>query len=179
METNTLQKLLNLPPVHVQKAIKQKIRECMDTLENHFGTPLTKPTVVYDLKGHTAGEAYYGENKVRLNLDLLWNEETQREMIDVTLPHEVAHLVAHERHGPLIKSHGWQWAYVMRVLGLPPDRTHLMRTTAARKRKKMPRPFKYHCYCKTHHLTKIVHKRILQGRQYECHDCGGRLTRIN
>jgi SprT protein len=158
------------PSVRTITEVNAKMDECYAILEKHFGVKLSRPTVRYDLEGHVAGYALIRENAIRLNLHLI---STHRDdMINNTLPHEIAHIVTYQIY-PSATAHGRHWASVMWVLGLPADRCHTYETKAARVRK---REYHYECGCPEGHLvTKTIHNRIQQGRMYTCRKCHTRL----
>lgn len=165
-----IRRALQLPP---DDAVERKVLACMNILREHYPS-LKDPEIRYDLKGHTAGMA--NASYIRINVDLLYTEHKD-DMLNQTIPHEIAH-VAQRQLFPCSKPHGREWAHFCYLLGIPAERCHNYETTAARKRSKMPRPFVYVCSCRKHYLTKILHKRILQGRYYKCRDCGQTLAFI-
>lgn len=63
------------------------------------------------------------ENLLRFNLQLY--RENSEDFLKQTVPHEVAHLVAHQLFGDRIQPHGEEWQLIMRgVYELPPHRCH-------------------------------------------------------
>lgn len=157
-------------PFGIALAVREKIAEC---LEHYPAVP--SPDVLYDLKGHTAGQAISSRNQIRLNLALLKDSRYSDDMLNDTVPHEVAHIVV-RFHFPLARSHGWEWQTVMNKFGVPATRCHNYETEAARTRKATSRPYPYHCQCQTHWMTKLIHGRIQKGREYSCRDCKGILS---
>src|SRR5437763_582467 len=172
---------LKVPP---DDAVQRKVEETVKLLSHELATPLEVPPVVYDLKGTKAGQhtcRYYTNNpettfdhKIRVNNDLLYTPAYE-EMIQQTIPHEVAHAVAAQIYGAKV-GHGYQWQRLMHLLGLPAKRCHSFEVEKARKRTKMDRPYIYTCACnRTYPLTQIVHRRILANkdphRQYTCKFC--------
>lgn len=111
---------------HIQQRCLDRIVECQSLVK----TSLASPTVSFDLRGTTAGEAYGPKNHIRLNGQLL--NENIDEFIEQTVGHEWAHLAARNLHGPGIRSHGPEWKGVMIKLGLDPARCHTYETTKAR-----------------------------------------------
>lgn len=164
---------LGEPSADLQVEVNNAIAKAMQTLEEHFDQTFERPVVTYDLKGHTAGYAVISENLIRLNTELLYTHHD--DMIERTVPHEVAHIVQYQKY-PGSKSHGGEWQYIMAILGLPADRTHSYKTTAARVRK---REFIYYCTdnCpgNPHMVTKTLHNRILKGQIYTCRQCKAQL----
>lgn len=78
--------------------------------------------IQYDLRGTTAGKAYYGQALVKLN-PILFHENTE-DFIKNTIPHEIAHLLAVSIYGWSGRGHGPVWKDVMRKLGCNPARCH-------------------------------------------------------
>lgn len=120
-------------PQHIQQRCVDRIVECQKLVK----TAMASPTVSFDLRGTTAGEAYSDKNHIRLNGQLL-NENTEH-FIEQTVGHEWAHLAARHLHGPRIRSHGPEWKSVMVKLGLDPARCHTYATQKARVVKAKPK----------------------------------------
>ena len=100
--------------------IQERVEKLVDISNEKLGLNMSYPKITYDLKGTVAGQAFYYENKLRLNSVALKNYRDH--FIKQTVGHEVAHLVAFQKHGHDIKPHGYEWANVMRMYKLPPDR---------------------------------------------------------
>jgi SprT protein len=166
MELNDLMRLAGIEPPGIREQVYAKLQECADKL--NYTDDL--PVVVFDLKGRTAGQAILNRNKIRLNVELLHTHVDR--MLNQTLPHEFAHIVAYKEHGD--NGHGYYWKWTMIRLGLVPDRTHDMPVTAARHTKK----YTYYCKCGPQQIGSTRHKRVLQGKsRYGCKVCGATLLR--
>ena len=113
-------------PQHVQQRCVARIIECQKLVN----TSMASPTVSFDLRGTTAGQAYPGKNHIRLNGQLL-NENTEH-FIEQMVAHEWAHLAASNLHGRNIRAHGPEWKSLMTKLGLDPARCHIYKTQKAR-----------------------------------------------
>ena len=161
--------VLDQPPDRLGQRINRKTIETMAILSQKCNHPLLPPQIVYDLRGRTAGQAI-GGRKVRLNLQLLLDPRFQENMIEQTLPHELAHIAVRQLF-PHAKSHGREWQAMMRLLGLPAERCHNYETTPARVKKK----YATHCDCKTHPVTITIIRRMRQGTPYFCRNCGAQL----
>ena len=177
MDADKIAKLLGEPPPALKAQVDEAIRHTLQVLAIKLPSDIAEmlpplPVVVFDLKGTTAGQAWTGENKIRVNLGVLMNPKYQEDMLEQTIPHEVAHLVTRAIWGSQVKSHGRQWAFIMNLLGKPAKRCHTYEVEPARKRAK---PFRYECDCQTHMVSVTIHRRITQGREYKCTDCNGRL----
>lgn len=171
LDLDTLTRLLGKVPPDKEAAINKAVDDCLDKLGARFNRTFVRPTIVYDVKGTTAGFAHYGKNEIRLNTELLYTHWD--DMLHNTVPHEVAHIVAGQQYGFRIKPHGGEWALCMIALGLEPTRCHNYEVKKARVHK---RPFVYTCDCQEHHVTALLHRRMLSGRTYHCNTCKGRLT---
>lgn len=136
---------------------------------------LPLPAVRFDLRGRMAGQTVLARQKtdddaIRINVDLLLTHK--RHMIDVTVPHEVAHVAIHRCCGRGARPHGREWKALMGVFGVPADTCHNLPTTPTRQLRR----FRYRCGCgEPAWLTSIRHKRALSGTAYRCKRCGQQL----
>jgi SprT protein len=94
----------------------------VDLLKTKCGIHLPRPRITFNLRGTTAGRAYYRENRVAFNPILL--DENPEHFVKQTVGHEVAHLAAFVKHGGRIDPHGREWKHVMWQLSLPAKRCH-------------------------------------------------------
>ena len=46
--------------------LSKQIKETLALAEEKFNVAFPTPTVLFDLRGHTAGQAFFGKNKIRL-----------------------------------------------------------------------------------------------------------------
>lgn len=162
----------------------QQVHHFVDLANKRYGINMSYPTITFDLRGTTAGMAYSGEHKVQFNAGLLVRNVD--EMLEDTVPHEVAHLVTYRLHPTsrrwtgkkwvrTIKPHGDEWKSVMRALGVTPDRTHNMDVSEVRVKKNVTK-YEYRCNCRTHEVGGKVHNKIQAGHTYTCRKCKGKLT---
>ena len=107
----------------LQQRVLTRIVEC----HTHHGGSMPVPTVSFDLRGKTAGQAFLSKHHIRLNGQLL--NENPDDFIHQTVGHEWAHLLCHYRHGPRVAAHGKEWKLIMVALGLNPERCHTYDTT--------------------------------------------------
>lgn len=114
----------------VLQTIQQRCVDRIVQCHSLVNTTMASPTVSFDLRGTTAGQAYPGKNHIRLNGQLL--NENIDDFIEQTVGHEWAHLAAANLHGQKIRSHGPEWKRVMQRLGLDPARCHTYTTKKAR-----------------------------------------------
>lgn len=98
-----------------------------------YGVDLSKVGIRFDLKGRVAGYAcargFLGSRTyfMRFNYDMLMrgDAEVLRDMIEDTVPHEIAHIVCFMKP-QLGRNHDAGWASVARALGSTGNRTHDM-----------------------------------------------------
>lgn len=109
------------------KAVEDKIAEVKAVALKTYGIDLSDLVVRYDLKGRTAGWAI-GSRTIRLNTTAIFGDEAHfLDMVNDTVPHEIAHILAH-RNPSLGRKHDAGWASVCRALGGTGKRTHNMTT---------------------------------------------------
>ncbi len=127
----------------------------------------------FDLKGHTAGQAFYMENRLRFNNELL--ERYKQLFIIETVDHEMAHLFAYHM-SPGCSAHGYTWKYVMHIILGHTDaqRCHSMKTNAARRVAK----HSYTCGCgDVHRVGTKLHNKMRKGSHRICSKCHERLVK--
>ena len=124
----------------------------------------------FDVRGKTAGyfkQLANGYTLINFNHALL--KANGESFINRTVPHEVAHLVAHQLHGFTIRPHGKEWKAVMQLFKADTSRCHEYDVSKLCTRQY--KRFKYHCDCQKHYLTSIRHNRVLSGQNYLCRKC--------
>ena len=170
---------MNVTPA-IREDVHDKIRACIERAEQQLNREFTPSYEVrFDLRGRTAGmcvcdhTGIYERFVLRFNVDLL-NSDHYGEMLQQTVPHEVAHMLARMVFGRRAKGHGKPWKTMMHVLGVEALRCHNFDVEPARK----VRRWEYVCGCKTWQLTTVRHNRIVKGTQrYSCPKCNTRLER--
>jgi len=138
---------------------------------------LPRPTIRFDLRGKSAGQARAKEGGnwlIRYNACLL--ERNPREFLAQTVAHETAHLVAFSLFGPGISPHGHEWRAIMGIFGASPTRCHRYNVEGLQTLH-LSR-YDYRCACRIHRLTSIRHNRIRRGQTYLCRQCGEALERV-
>lgn len=147
--------------------LRQRVEACYVQAEAFFKRTFPRPQVSFKLRGQKAGVAHLHENLLRFNPQLYL--ENQADFLQQTVPHEVAHLVAHQLFGEGIQAHGQEWQLIMQgVYELPPKRCH----SYAVKRRATTR-FIYRCPCPDSDFafTAQRHTLVSQGRRYLCKRC--------
>ena len=97
----------------------------------------------------TAGRAWLEDSWIELNPLLIKHGEKE---VRLTLLHELAHLVAHERHGRRIAPHGLEWQRACADLGIPGAPV-------------------------THRLD-LPRRKVARRYYYECPSCGAGMRRV-
>ena len=109
------------------KIVQDKIESVKALVKQKYGQDMSDLIVRYDLKGRTAGWAI-GQRTIRLNTTAIYGDESHfKDMVNDTIPHEIAHIVCH-RNPSLGRKHDYGWAAVCRALGGTGKRTHDMTT---------------------------------------------------
>ena len=141
--------------------ISDKIRECIDKANSLYAKNLEIPSFSYKQIGRVAGRAFLNQWKIVINPDFLFNGHLE-DMIENTVPHEIAHLIAFRLFND--NGHGRFWKMVMVHLGLNPERCHNYSLEGVKTRKSK-RNVK--CACPTcgeqFHITQYKAKHILLG----------------
>ncbi len=114
-------------PYDIQRKVLEATARVVELARTLYQRNFPMPTVAFDLRGRTAGQAFLQKNMLRYNAVLLM--ENLEDFLAEIVPHEVAHLVAHQYYGARISAHGPEWKSVMRKLGVEPNRTHSLDTT--------------------------------------------------
>ena len=177
-------KYITVSPI-LEKAVRDKIEATLEICRKKYGKPLPMPTLKFRQSGRIGGyyqpsQAFWGKPELLvINPDYFKNHYD--EQLNVTVPHEVAHYVTHHVFGN-VQAHGWQWASVMRVIGLPPDRCHTFSLEGVKTRE-VAKPYHYACGCDIkHNLTKQKHNKCqsnltVYGKTgYTCRKCRKPLT---
>ena len=156
----------------MSELLNTRVESCFQQAESFFKRTFKRPVVSLKLRGQKAGVAHLHENMLRFNPQLL--AENTADFLGQTVPHEVAHLVAHQIFGDRIQPHGQEWQLIMRgVYELPPHRCH----SYAVQRRQATR-YIYRCPCPDSDFpfTLQRHRLVRQGRRYLCRRCRGLLA---
>jgi SprT protein len=148
-----------------------RVEACYQQAETFFKRPFKRPVVSLKLRGQKAGVAHLHENKLRFNAQLY--QQNTEDFLRQTVPHEVAHLVAHQLFGGRIQPHGQEWQMIMQgVYELKPLRCHSYEV----KRREVTR-YLYRCPCaEVFPFTAQRHGLVRQGRRYLCRRCNQALV---
>ena len=149
-----------------REEVIQKSYEYIDKANALYNLNIVYPEILFNLKGVTAGIAYYNPLRVRYNQFLL-NENTQ-EFISTTVPHETAHIVEFVKYGRC--GHKENWKGIMRAFGITnPQRCHDFNTAYCRRKSQQ---YIYTCGCMEHRFGKKLHERLkYDSFGYTCKKC--------
>lgn len=84
------------------------------------------PLEITRIHGAVAGQAWYnGDRPTRIVLSWDYLLTNPKQMMEDTLPHEVAHAVARRLYGATIRPHGVEWQGIyLGLTGRMPERCH-------------------------------------------------------
>ncbi len=161
----------------MQNEVIQLTHHYIDLAVSTLGLRLEKIPIRFDIKGKCSG--MYRSNTrgkvIRYNPYIFakYYEDNLRN----TVPHEVAHYVAHSAAGKKrIKPHGKEWQSIMHHFGCKPTVTSNYDLSGIPIKRQQT--FLYHCRCNQHLLTITRHKKIIQQKtEYFCRKCKAKLTR--
>ena len=154
----------------LRRAAEHAVERYFALAEERFGRVFKRVEVFFDLRGRTAGQAWFpadGPPFLRFNLELL--KGNQEDFLIRTVGHEVAHVVDRVIVGRArIRPHGPSWRAVMAAFGLPANRCHQYQTTPARQPR---RTFPFRCECRQWQFTIVRKRRHARGVVYSCPKC--------
>lgn len=154
------------------QAISARIEQAFKKAEEVYNRPFQRCSIRLDINpsSNTAGQACYGKRLIRINRTTYHSHPSH--VLDVTCPHEVAHIVSVDLYGMRGTGHGPAWKSVMRNIGLKPERCHSLVTPRS-----TSKPV-YQCerpHCKKQIMTgKTTHSRVSNGKaKFPPCKCGG------
>jgi SprT protein len=163
----------------LESAVRNKMLNTIDICRNKYSLDIPLPVIKFRQLGRRAGVCRFDflskTGLIVINPDFFKNHYD--DMLNDTVPHEVAHHVSAYVYGPAGHNHGHFWKGVMQKLGIPaPDRCHEYSLEGVKVRN-VQRPYKYVCGCSTeHNFTEFKHKRhqqlLMMGYNgYRCKHC--------
>lgn len=160
-----------IPPSEIKAAAERRVMECLEIAKLKAGISLKYDGVIFFDNSRAAGYVYpTRSNVVYLNLPLMMRNE--KDFLEDTIPHEVAHLVARAiqvKSGRVEGAHGKTWKAVMsRVYGLNPVRCHSYEVSGIGRKTKT---YKYICSCKKFEVGSVRHNKMMKGAKYTCKLC--------
>lgn len=160
----------------LKRKCEDKVLETYMLAQRVFGRTFDICKLEFTVGGkRVGGYAQPTNNLINLNPHFFQFKNNIDHIINVTIPHEIAHLLDNIMYPSKTKRHhGPTWKYIMVKLGLKPDRCHDMEGTKEYKPSgPRPRPYVYECpSCKrVFHLTSNLHTKILRGQWRKCSVC--------
>lgn len=129
--------------------------------------------IVFVWSGRVAGMAKRQKDVYNLEFNIEAIHRDRTEMVDNTIPHEMAHIVDMYLHGGK-SSHGPRWQAIIQALGGSTDRTHDIPLTKARRSRK----YLYTASCgSTVEVGPRHHKAVQRGGKLVVKKTGGKITR--
>lgn len=121
--------------LHHQQPIRDAVRKCVDLANEKYGfnVPMDNIRISFKTKGRAAGTACRRGSQYYLEFSLESADIDIREMLEDTVPHEVAHLVCFFDYS-LGRNHDRGWKRVCIGLGGTGNRTHAQQLTKAKYR---------------------------------------------
>jgi SprT protein len=118
------------PTLLLTPALREQVNNAIEAAyakaEKHYDQKFQRPEVRYNIRNTNGGEAHISKNLIRFNLTFL--VENTEHFLKTTVPHEVAHHVAHAvydkkpMNGKKVRPHGAEWCEVMGLFGLVPPK---------------------------------------------------------
>ena len=150
---------------HWQQLSLLKVEQCYQIAEQQLKRSFPRPEISFKLRGKSAGMAHLQLNKIRLNAEML--EDNQQAFIDEVVPHEICHLLCYQRYGR-VKPHGQEWQSLMlNLYQVQPRATHKFTVTS-----KPQTQIDYECECGIIKLGIRRHNKVVRNlAQYRCKTC--------
>ena len=141
--------------------INRLVKKYIDLAGEVYGRKFPAPTMDWKQRPTmVAGRAFLGAWKIWINIPV---HQSKPDMLEETVAHEVAHLIAFDRFHD--SGHGNSWKRVMRALGQTPDRTYRATSEQGLAGKNTKRHV-YVCECGEElNVSTKRHNSIRQGRR--------------
>ena len=154
-----------LPKTEAQQQVLLKIEADYQLAEQQLQRKFTRPSILFSLRGKSAGTAHLQLNKLRFNPVLL--EENIDAFLTQVAPHEISHLLCFQLFGR-VKPHGAEWQRIMTgIYNIPADTTHQLNTHSV-----AGKHFQYQCHCGPVMLSIRRHNKVIRNQtQYRCKQC--------
>jgi predicted SprT family Zn-dependent metalloprotease len=101
-----------------EQAVVEAVHFYVDLANEHSMKWIPYPTIRFDISGSKAGEArtHFKTGALVVRFNPLFMEQNLERVLNVTVPHEVAHIVADYKDNRA-NGHGEGWRAVMRLFG--------------------------------------------------------------
>jgi len=170
----------------------EKMERCWSFLMNKYNVNHRCPSLAFSLKGRVAGMATGGRE---INLNMGFVAKYAQDMIEQTVPHEVAHCwLTAQRHPSHVRQpqisyfcrtrrspHGPEFMRVLGELGGRMERTHNYDVTDVQTKKQNRWEWKCKGCGKIFNVTTTLHNKMLRGQARFHPQCGrisGQLERV-
>jgi SprT protein len=173
-----------VPDRELERAVRVRLAHLLERTRERLAAGghrlLPEPGLAYFEHRLDAGRALPPEDRRGggvIELNRVYLRSHFRDMLEQTLPHELAHLVVMHLHPRRrVRPHGPQWQAVMRDwFGVEPERTHRFDVEDVPARRQ--RRWRWRCDCREHDLSTVRHNRALRGTRYLCRECRQPLVR--
>lgn len=144
-----------------KQEILQSVEKYIKIANEKFNCNLSVPPVEFTTRGKCAGRAYR-VGKLQFNSVIAQNATQAGQDFNNTVSHEVAHLVQFKLY-PYSKPHGTEFKKIHKMLGGTGETCHrysVQGVTGLRK------TFPWVCSCKTHEVSSVKNKNMLQGMEF-------------
>ena len=163
--------------IHLQKEVLKKVEELTKYSKKTWNLDV-QITISYNLdSANSVGQYTRSKKLISLNPKLL-EEYGNLYILDVVV-HEFAHAVVAQKYPSgyigrkRIMPHGKQFKAVCSHFGNDGSATtKLFNNSTTMKKVKRQARIKYKCNCREHELSKVRHRRVLEGIKYTCTACG-------
>lgn len=145
---------------------ENKFDKTVHFLQRQYGINKSPGLKYTSRKSRTAGFFSPKDNVITINT--LFYHNNAEGMINMTVPHEIAHAFTHYKFFEILKrrvsAHGSEWASVMRVLGLPAQ--------ACNTYDSVEDYYVTYCRCRKEvKVGKIQYGKIMRGKAYQTRCC--------
>lgn len=153
------------------RQVEAATERCIKKASSLYGREFASIAVDFDLKGKCAGMYQVKGRNRRIRYNPWLFAKYYKDSLSDTVTHEVAHYLVDCLYGlRRVKPHGDEWKAIMIDLGAEPKATGDYDLTGIPVRQYAK--FNYRCACRTHQLTSLRHKKIVQRRaKYRCQYC--------
>ena len=189
MNTELLQK--TIVSINLQQRIQSVVNDCLNKARQTFGVdrvPLEIP-IVYKTKSVAAGKAHvtfshrlgFRPEMIEwcININPVLLNENIEYVVNQTVPHEVAHVVAYSVYSNAIRGHGVEWSRIMRLFGCEPNRCHELNVSTINQLRNR-KNYTIQCTCgKLLEITSNRATKMKNGKSYRHIDCGRTINHLN
>lgn len=177
--------------IDLQQRIQSVVNGCIDKAIKKFGidrVPVNIP-IVYKTKSVAAGKAHVTFShrlgfrpemiECCININPVLLNENIEYVVNQTVPHEVAHVVAYSVYSNAIRGHGVEWSNIMRLFGCEPNRCHKLNVSTINQIRNR-KSYNVKCTCgKLLEITSNRATKMKNGKSYRHVDCGRSINHLH